>query len=540
MIVSSLFMVASSVSAAPIEIGLAGSGELLWIYQRGPANERGEVLLSFGVLPSERIGFVGPAVMRGLVGRVAAMAATGRDLHVIYDEGSHRRYRFVEHEIRTISELPLPAGMQLLGLAAAEGQEGVWALVIKPVDDHNPATRSDRVVVMRYDKAQWHPVAEGPADYRNDEQWQLAVSSQGTIVVAKRAAGQRTDQLWRYADERWQEMPSMSTVHENEKILALLDTNGQWVAAVGGVAIPDHPLLNIQALQETRFEMTNHIESGPVRNQSIIAASWHGQLAVAGLDDAGHVWWSGWPLVDEDARDGRRQSALAAVDWREVRSLHKRGRAGRSESILNWSALAMLLGLFMLVLRTRQQRITQPVELPRGMAVAKSWRRMMAFMLDGGPVLMLTLPLWWPPLERVAFYEKLLELEGRTMPIMTLDLWQGWLAACGVYVLYGTLFEALVGSTPGKLAVRCRVVDEQGYRCRWGAVIVRNICKAVELAPIFKGWPVVLLILLTRNRQRIGDLLGRTLVVELVELPDETLPAATDSPDSTTGPTPPR
>ena len=80
-----------------------------------------------------------------------------------------------------------------------------------------------------------------------------------------------------------------------------------------------------------------------------------------------------------------------------------------------------------------------------------------------------------------------------------------------------------MGATPGKRIVQCRVADERGGRCGFGAVALRNLIRIVEMFYLFNLMPAIVLILLTRNRQRLGDLIARTLVVERalpVEGPD--------------------
>ena len=76
------------------DLGLAGDNEVLWIYQRSWPPDGEQALLSFGLRPAKRDSFLGPAAMRGLVGEVHLIAVANGNLHVIYHEGSHRRYHY--------------------------------------------------------------------------------------------------------------------------------------------------------------------------------------------------------------------------------------------------------------------------------------------------------------------------------------------------------------------------------------------------------------------------------------------------------------
>lgn len=85
-------------------------------------------------------------------------------------------------------------------------------------------------------------------------------------------------------------------------------------------------------------------------------------------------------------------------------------------------------------------------------------------------------------------------------------------AATGGLVVYGTIAEALWGRTLGKYALGLEVVRAaDGAGCDWRGAIVRNLLKPFDL--IFAGMPGALVVMVTRRRQRLGDLAGGTLVV---------------------------
>ncbi|MBV9127305.1 MAG: RDD family protein [Verrucomicrobia bacterium] len=82
-----------------------------------------------------------------------------------------------------------------------------------------------------------------------------------------------------------------------------------------------------------------------------------------------------------------------------------------------------------------------------------------------------------------------------------------------VPIVYGIAFEWLWrGQTPGKRALRLRVVDAGGLRLRFHQVFLRNILRAVDLLPGFYllGGACCAL---NRRAQRLGDLAADTVVV---------------------------
>ncbi|MFQ5461031.1 MAG: RDD family protein [Phycisphaerae bacterium] len=79
--------------------------------------------------------------------------------------------------------------------------------------------------------------------------------------------------------------------------------------------------------------------------------------------------------------------------------------------------------------------------------------------------------------------------------------------------IYGAIFEAAMSATPGKRALRLTVVRADGRPIAFGGALVRNLARAVE----FHFVPLVLLVAVTFGKQRLGDLLARSYVVEPTE-----------------------
>ncbi|MFP3938017.1 MAG: RDD family protein [Phycisphaerae bacterium] len=83
-----------------------------------------------------------------------------------------------------------------------------------------------------------------------------------------------------------------------------------------------------------------------------------------------------------------------------------------------------------------------------------------------------------------------------------------------LYIAYCTLMELRFTATLGKMAMGLRVCGNNGERPDLRGVIVRNISKIIETLwlmpiPVLLLWP-----LFNPFRQRIGDVLGRTAVVD--------------------------
>ena len=68
------------------------------------------------------------------------------------------------------------------------------------------------------------------------------------------------------------------------------------------------------------------------------------------------------------------------------------------------------------------------------------------------------------------------------------------------------------GRTPGKRALRLRVIDARGLPVSLYQSLVRNIVRVLDFAPAFYGIGAIS-VLVTRSRRRLGDLVADTLVV---------------------------
>jgi uncharacterized RDD family membrane protein YckC len=98
-------------------------------------------------------------------------------------------------------------------------------------------------------------------------------------------------------------------------------------------------------------------------------------------------------------------------------------------------------------------------------------------------------------------------------PLLVLHDYSGiWFAiGVGLWVAYGALFEAAIGATPGKLLAGIVVVSEDGGEAGVLAVVLRNLLRVVDAVGFYLLGFLVLSF--TSRRQRLGDVLGKTVVL---------------------------
>jgi uncharacterized RDD family membrane protein YckC len=88
-------------------------------------------------------------------------------------------------------------------------------------------------------------------------------------------------------------------------------------------------------------------------------------------------------------------------------------------------------------------------------------------------------------------------------------VWQA-LAVFSVQVLYFTGFWAWRGQTPGKMAMRIKIVHFDGTRIGWGGAVLRYLGYMISSAIIFIGF---FWIAVDNRRQGIHDKIAETYVI---------------------------
>jgi uncharacterized RDD family membrane protein YckC len=97
------------------------------------------------------------------------------------------------------------------------------------------------------------------------------------------------------------------------------------------------------------------------------------------------------------------------------------------------------------------------------------------------------------------------------------------LALFALWFGYFVMMEATLGATLGKLLLGLRVRTRDGGRVGWGASLVRNVLRPIDLA--FLGLVGAVLIGLSPWRQRLGDRVAGTVVVRRPAAQAVTVPA---------------
>jgi uncharacterized RDD family membrane protein YckC len=195
------------------------------------------------------------------------------------------------------------------------------------------------------------------------------------------------------------------------------------------------------------------------------------------------------------------------------------GGSRQQQSVRDMVGLLTVFLLFMLVFWRRQESLARPIALPPGYVVANLGKRAVAAMVDLSPAMGVVWWIWHA--EITAYINEIqdsvaLGVQPRvTAPVQVLLI---WVYFCLMYTGYCLVFESISQSTPGKRLMGCEVLSESMEKPNRVQIVVRNVMRLVELEKHLLIWPFLLMVFFTRNRQRFGDLVARTVVVERCEI----------------------
>jgi uncharacterized RDD family membrane protein YckC len=189
---------------------------------------------------------------------------------------------------------------------------------------------------------------------------------------------------------------------------------------------------------------------------------------------------------------------------------------------LDWSEMVMAALLMGLLFNSFRQRGELPEAIAEStlLGLAPFPRRFLAGLIDALPVIgtavMVALKLGTDGVRE-------LSAESESVPQLV-----PYYIAVGVYHLHTLVSEALWGYTIGKRLLRLRVVGLDGLAPPRGALVLRNLLRAIDVA---FGFIPTTLIFFTPLRQRLGDLAADTLVVrdEPVHLPADSEDESSDT-----------
>jgi uncharacterized RDD family membrane protein YckC len=521
----------------PRDIHIAASENCLWLIVVDESQSR----LFFR--DPEGTFAAGPSTQR----RIVAQTALDRDLLVFFDDGA--LYRYSPTDAPPTAESVLP--QRKIPLEMVGGDRRVWAIISSATAAELPTEVADEPQTQPhafdpgnstyslavFDGRRWSAVAPLPASVRSPGNTRLRPRlclARGSLLLL--APGEQPDQIrCFYLDHQKREwlshgpipMPRLLEFH-----VANVSRVPTLVAMLRGAAagaelsvlrlLGDPALADADSWRPGKLELSGLPDGVPgdqviTRDTDVVGFNQH--LALLAWTTAGEAYVR---FARIDARPAEPTVAVEQV-------LAQPGVFRRGQGALQFITLGLLLAVLVGLFVFRRGSMVHVVELPAGCALALNMQRLAAWLIDFVPFTVVAavsvgIP-WGQGLGALGRWGISPNPQGG-LPDENVLLWWG-LSIAG-YTAYSLVMELLVGRTVGKVIARVRLISEAGTRPTAGQILTRNLTRLIEFMPQF--WVFVVLVLLSRNRQRMGDIFARTVVIR--PLPGK--PAAPTKTDETT------
>lgn len=535
----SMFIGAGAFASAPAGVAdvefrrqpyfVAGNDTSVWIALVGERDGQSIVRLMYGddVAPTV---FTSPT-LPDRFGELQALAATEESAVLVYADGTIEAQSFLRSEIRPVWPAVRPP-MAVCGdavgpdvYALADG-ESVRLARPPTTTATRPTTKGAATtqawvtvprgpVVLRLRHRRWDYVAALPESLRGAGRWRIAARGGRVDAYGLRegSGGIEDVRCASLLDGNWSEAqrvaPSAGSGREGScaALWVSADPHGPLVVRAEAIG-SDARTCRLQVMW--RKEQTWYA-SEPLRDDE-------GELRVDPRRLAAAVGRKALHLVRRDD-DGTIRVGLSALDgdrtvrWSAVRNIRNDVSLTPRPGYLEFIEAGAILFVLSLIVWSRQASLTTPVRLPPGLEIAPLWRRALGMVIDLLPACLVTLPLWIEPLSDVTWLMPRLEQELAQRFFATRTMAPTYITLT-FHALYCFGWEYALGTTPGKHLLGCRVYSEAGESPGVSQLLLRSALRVAELGISLVGISsLFMMVVISRNRQRIGDAMAGTLVI---------------------------
>lgn len=512
------------------ELRVAGSKDTLWVLIE--ATDTDEPHTRVWIRRRDR-GFRRPTMGSVQPMGIERVAVLERDLHMFFRSGLHYRLdaqRAMPQRVMPDRQVPLclatdNAKGTLYAIARRVAKADAKTTTVPAMSTVPTATGPSMAsaatgsaqpesaaadwALYRFELGQWKVAAVLPEWFRAEEQhWLCADDAQSHVFsLAPHPDAPVKHYVW--TGSAWQdggEVPLPPTANP----LAAMVVN-TYLTVIAWMPNPDGPSSVIGAKklgnEWSRFELSDP-NDGPLNlsPDRLRAAAFNEHIAlVAPFEPDGPLQLGLWTTDGGPPEDELETVPRWPTDEDAV----------RGPRLPEAAAYIILAAVIAMIFWRRQPSMIREIPLPEDVQLAQPGWRLLAFLVDFAPPLILTVLVFVPWLsglfqqmdaEDLTTSEKVLRLRG--------SLAWPWLVARLLFVVYVGLAEYAWSSSPGKRLFRCYVVSEDLSRPTPRQIAVRNGLKLLELQP--EVFALLVFIVLTRNQQRLGDVLARTIVVQPV------------------------
>ncbi|MFO0837348.1 MAG: RDD family protein [Phycisphaerae bacterium] len=514
-----LLILAGAAAAEPYELRIASGDNTLWIAFVGRSETRLFRRTGSGDFGAEL------HVSR----RIQRLTALDDDAIAIFDDRSMRRYwsdrvESPEYADASTPELLLSTRYSLLdligvdgtlfGLVRTEATEGltVWS-ASGPTS--KPFTSDAPLSLVHYRGSGWTAIAGLPSQVRYESGGtapRLCATSREVFVFWRASPPGIECARYDLVDGAWSQVERVET-GEVERLWPTVLSRVPTLVALRA-ANPDAPRLVALRRLPDASQRGEIWRAGELKLSDLPA----GVGEVQYLDAQAHAQDLVLLCKSADERAFVRFARIAAspgsATLAPAEILGAAERATVAQSSLQLVTLLLLFGVLTVLFVFRRDSMLNAVVLPQTCEMAFAFQRVAGFLIDFAPFTVAAAALlrvdWQSAISTLAGWG-LTNTQGAFPPT---DVIAWWGLSAGGFTAYSLVLELLLGRTIGKLVVRTRVRSERCEPPRSWQIVVRNLVRLIELMPQF--WILGFLVLISRNRQRLGDVFARTIVVRAV------------------------
>jgi len=438
-----------------------------------------------------------------LRGRAEAVTVTNDQLVLGFQDGPIRRYDRTE-PTRGYSLRKLPKPYKLRLLACDVSQKRLLALAgrdLSPAATSIPATGpAGDYTIFEYRQGRWSALADLPEPVAAVGAVRLVAHTRSVDVMAR--TGPREFVRWTRQEDRWRRPGTFELDEPVDRYWLAGSLTGTELIMVTARQQQSGVIFRLFEL-DSESKLTEIGELTCPENPPLGAARTDVAFAADGI-------LLGWLTEKHEAllaRFDHSGNSIGKVEQLPVTSRPQRPQEPQLLTLLLIAALVLFLFF------SRAFRPTAGPALPENLVLADYWRRMAAAAIDFSPFVFLAMVIWAGDLQKMiqpggSFFDTLTRtLEDPDPKLAYINLY----VVCA-YAAYCTITELIWLATPGKIMLGMHVssarAPEEGVSPI--RIIIRNALKILELSyPLF-----LVAMFFTNQRQRLGDLAARTIVVQ--------------------------
>lgn len=424
------------------------------------------------------------------VGRPIALAAMKDRVFIAFGDRTTQRYIYnyntqIEQPVYTLKQTPpLPTDTTLIDWEAA--QWNPIALVLREAEDTEPT-----VQMLSPQAGQWQPVAL-PDGVTPDAHPQLVVLDRDAGRLAIVTQRNRRLTIHRSLADGWTDETYTR------------DTSDPPDAAIcvsGHVVILDHLTEPLRLKATLLYPDGRALDAGELPLPNSPSVLWDATAEADGITVIAR---------DIENRFYHIHRTIGLSPNTSTEPLHVTGWPRPHIALQLFPMLMLLIMAMTIVTIWRRGQKPDEIKLPDDVMPTPLGKRFTATLIDLSPPVVVAMVLFGisNPMEVLAHWPKFEQPSSAMLP---------GFVVIGLTVLHTAISEALTGTSLGKRSLGCRVITTDGHRPSVAAVLLRCGLKAVELII----YPLLLFVLLSPLRQRMGDVASRTVVVNPKDDPQD-------------------